>query len=87
MWRCYSVASCGVAGIVWLAGSVSRIEPVACRIMSDRVAIVFAWVMRLGDSGLRSIIGIGDYLNLSVAFPSLNKKPDFGCFPAFWRTC
>jgi hypothetical protein len=30
---------------------------------------------------------IGDYLNLSIAFINLNKKPELRRFPAFWDTC
>jgi hypothetical protein len=81
VWRCRigeRVGSCGVAGIV-------------CR---ERVAFVrYRWnagscvVMRMGDSGLRSIIGIGDYLNISIVFPSLNNIVDLACFPAFSDTC
>ncbi len=35
---------------MWLAGIVSRSEPVACRIMSDRVTIGFRWIAEIGES-------------------------------------
>jgi len=56
-----------MVSIDWLTGWLAlcdRIKPGGIRIMSDRVPIVFRSLMRFGDSGLRSIIALGDYLNL-----------------------
>jgi hypothetical protein len=47
----------------------------------------FALLMRLGYSGLRPIIGIGDSLKLSVVFPSLNKNGDFGSKGGISESC
>lgn len=55
--------------------------------MRDRVAIGFRSLMRLAGSVLLATIALGDYLNISIAFPSLNNIGGFGCFPEFWESC
>ena len=66
--------ACGVAGIVCRDGIA---------IVRDGWQSVLRQLMRLAKLVLRSIIGIGDSLKLSVAFLNLNKKPELRCFPAF----
>jgi hypothetical protein len=41
--------------------------------------------MRLAELVLLASIALSDYLNLSIAFSSLNNIGGFGCFPEFWE--